>query len=195
MFLSYRSGSNSTTPRPNYTEYVNIEHEQGSTESGNDSQQNYQLTSNTQAYYPNISMSYGETSDEWGSTTISDSDGASDTETDDESSDTENSSKLSSSYYSSTSTKGKEKLEAVMTSESSNQFEKINWANSKLNEIVEYIIYNITDINNPDKLIQSIDRMRPVMLKNKYYSKKDIRILNGAEISPQGWEDESNHAP
>ena len=81
MFFSCRSGSNNTTSRPNYTEYVNIEHEQEYTDSGNDSQQNYQLTSNTQAYYPNTSMSYGETSDDWGSTTISDSDGASDTET------------------------------------------------------------------------------------------------------------------
>uniref|UniRef100_A0A914KYB2 Uncharacterized protein n=1 Tax=Meloidogyne incognita TaxID=6306 RepID=A0A914KYB2_MELIC len=179
MFFSCRSGSNNTTSRPNYTEYVNIEHEQEYTDSGNDSQQNYQLTSNTQAYYPNTSMSYGETSDDWGSTTISDSDGASDTETDTESSDTENSSHLSSSYYSSTTTKGKGKLEAVTTSESSNQFEKINWENSKLNEIVEYININITDINNPNKLIQSIDRMRPVMLKNEYYSKDKIRILNG----------------
>jgi len=75
-----------------------------------------------------------------------------------------------------------------MTSESSNQFEKINWENSKLNEIVEYIRYNITDINNPDKLIQSIDRMRPVMLKNKYYSKNDIRILNGfGFLFGEGW--------
>ena len=86
---------------------------------------------------------------------------------------------MSSSYYSSTTTKGKGKLEAVTTSESSNQFEKINWENSKLNEIVEYININITDINNPNKLIQSIDRMRPVMLKNEYYSKDKIRILNG----------------
>uniref|UniRef100_A0A915PC59 Uncharacterized protein n=1 Tax=Meloidogyne floridensis TaxID=298350 RepID=A0A915PC59_9BILA len=188
MFFSCRSGSNNTTPRPNYTEYVNIEHEQGSTESGNNSPQNYHVTSDAQAYYPNTSMSYGETSDDWGSTTISDSEGTSDTETGNvetpvhieihtESSDTENSSHLSSSYYSSTTTKGKGKLEA--TSESSNQIEKIIWENSKLNEIVEYININITDINKPNELIQSIGRMRPVMLKNEYYSKDKIRILNG----------------
>ncbi|CAK5115209.1 unnamed protein product [Meloidogyne enterolobii] len=73
-----RSGSNGTTPRPNYVQYQNIQHEQKYTDNGNNSPQHYHVTSNTRTYYPNTSMSYGEISDQWGS--ISDSDGTSDTE-------------------------------------------------------------------------------------------------------------------